>query len=130
LLILDGKNLKQVSMIRNQSSRKQDLIRSLMKNAEIMIQAGMSQGTRTCGKAACACHSDPSRRHGPHTYLTFRNAEDRSSGMYVSPEHLEEAVSAKQAWDEFWQTATKLATVNREEMKHRWQAGRKARATK
>jgi len=117
-------------MIRNNSPEKQNLIRILLKNAQIMIQAGMSQGTRTCGKASCACHSDPSRRHGPHTYFTFRNAEDRSSGMYVSPEHLEEAVKSKQAWDDFWKTATKLATVNREEMKRRWQAAGKARATK
>jgi hypothetical protein len=117
-------------MVKDNSSPKQDLIRALVKNAEIMIQAGMSQGTRTCGKASCACHSDPSRRHGPHAYLTFRNAEDKSSGMYVSPEHLEEAIRAKQAWDDFRQTATKLAAVNREEMKRRWQAAGKARATK
>jgi len=95
-----------------------------------MIQAGMSQGTRTCGKASCACHSNPSRRHSPRTCLTFRNAEDRSSGLYVLPEHLEEAVKAKQAWDDFWKTATKLATFNREEMKQRWQADGKARAPK
>jgi len=117
-------------MIRNNSSKKQNLIRTLMKNAEIMIQVGISQSTRTCGKASCACHSDPSRRHGPHTYLTFRNAEDRSSGLYVSPEHFEEAVKAKQAWDDFWKTATNLATFNREEMKRRWQAAGKARASK
>jgi hypothetical protein len=50
--------------------------------------------------------------------------------MYVSPEHLEEAVRAKQAWDDFWKTATDLATFNREEMKQRWQAAGKARVTK
>ena len=100
-----------------------------MKNAEIMIQAGMSQSTRTCGKRSCLCHSDPSRRHGPHTYLTFRNAEDRSSGMYVSPEHRDEANEAKKAWEDFWKAATNLATVNREEMKRRWQAAGKARVS-
>jgi hypothetical protein len=114
-------------MIRINPFKKHDLIRTLVRNAEIMIQAGMSQSTRTCGKASCPCHSDPSRRHGPHTYLTFRNEEDRSSGLYVSPQHLDEAVKAKQAWDDFWKTATVLATVNREEMKRRWQAAGKAR---
>ena len=117
-------------MIRNERFKKKVLIRNLVENAEIMIQAGMSQGTRTCGKASCGCHSDPNRRHGPHTYLTFRNAEDKSSGMYVSPENLEEAMTAKQAWDDFWRTATNLAIINREEMKHRWQAAGKARAGK
>lgn len=117
-------------MLRNSSAKKQDLIRALVKNAETMIQAGMSQSTRTCGKASCACHSDPSRRHGPHTYLTFRNSEDRSSGLYVSPEHLNEAVKAKQAWDDFWKIATDLATFNREEMKRRWQTAGKPRTAK
>jgi len=101
-----------------------------MNNAEIMIQAGMSQSTRTCGKPSCACHSDSTRRHGPHTYLTFRNAEDRSSGLYVSLEHIEEAVKAKQAWDDFWKTAAALAAANREELKRRWQSAGKARAAK
>jgi hypothetical protein len=53
--------------------------------------------------------------------------EDRSSALYVSREHLDEAVKAKQAWDDFWKAATHLATVNREEMKRRWQAAGKAR---
>jgi hypothetical protein len=117
-------------MLRNISSQKQKLIRALVKNAETMIQAGMSRTTRTCGKHSCACHADASRRHGPNTYLTFRNAEGRSSGLYVSPEHLEEATEAKQAWNEFWSTATALAAINREELKVRWQAAGKARAKK
>jgi hypothetical protein len=117
-------------MFRINSSKKQDLIRTLVKNAKIMIQAGMSQSRRTCGKASCPCHSDPGRRHGPHTYLTFRNAEDRSSGLYVSPEHIDEAVKAKEAWGDFWKTATNLATFNREEMRRRWQTAGKARASK
>ena len=129
-MTLGGICLKQYCMVKDNLSKKQDLIRALVKSAEIMIQAGMSQGTRTCGKASCACHSDPSRRHGPHTYLTFRNADDRSSGMYVAPENLEEAIRAKQAWNDFRKVATKLAIVNREEMKQRWQAAGKARASK
>ena len=117
-------------MIRNNSDKKQNLIRSLVKNAETMIQAGMSQTTRTCGKRSCACHVDASRRHGPNTYLTFRNEKGRSSGLYVSAEHLEEATQAKKAWDQFWETATVLAIINREELKERWQAVGKARAGK
>jgi hypothetical protein len=63
-------------------------------------------------------------------YLTFRNAGGKSSGLYVSPEHLEEATAAKKAWDRFWETATALAVINREELKRRWQNAGKARAKK
>lgn len=118
----------QNDMVKRSSDKKHELIQSLVKNAEIMIQAGMSQTKRTCGKVACVCHRDPSRRHGPNTYLTFRNAEGKSRGMYVAPEHLAEAVEGKNAWDEFWEVATKLASLNREELKRNWQQARKARA--
>ena len=127
-LTLEMKRLNQWSMIKTISSNKQKLIHALVKNAETMIQAGMSSTTRTCGKASCACRVDASRRHGPNTYLTFRTADGRSSGLYVSPEHLEEATEAKKAWDQFWETATAVATINREELKQRWQAAGKARA--
>jgi hypothetical protein len=47
--------------------------------------------------------------------------------LYVPPEHLEEALEAKHAWDKFWEAATALAAINREELKQRWQRARKAK---
>jgi hypothetical protein len=114
-------------MIRKNVKQTKKLIDALVTNAEIMIQAGMSSTTRTCGKRSCQCHVDPGRRHGPNTYLTYRSPEGKSSGLYVSPEHLPEAVAAKQAWNEFWDAATALAAINRDQLKQRWQAGGKAR---
>jgi hypothetical protein len=29
----------------------------------------------TCGKPACACHADPSMRHGPYPYWTSKKAQ-------------------------------------------------------
>jgi hypothetical protein len=127
-LTFDVKYPNHRIMIRDNSSQRKRLIRSLVNNAEIMIQAGISRTNRTCGKPSCACHVDVSRRHGPNSYLTFRSAEGKSSGLYVPPEHLEEAVVAKKAWDEFWDAATALAASNREELKRCWQAAGKARA--
>jgi len=117
-------------MIRETNSKRKQLLRGLLKNAETMIQAGMSQTTRTCGTPSCGCHADPSRRHGPHTYLTFRTAKGKSSGFYVAPERLDEAKEAKRAWDEFWAASTALAALNREQLKRRWQAAGKARVKK
>jgi len=114
-------------MIKTPFRRKKNLISELVKNAARMIQAGLSHTTRTCGKRSCACHSDPTRRHGPNAYLSFRTPEGRSSGMYVAPENLGEVTEAKRAWDDFWQAATEVAALNREEMKGRWQTARKAR---
>lgn len=103
------------------------LIRQIVKHARRMIQAGMSQSSRTCGSASCGCHLDRNRRHGPHMYLTFRTAEGKNTAMYVAPEHVEEAKEAKRAWDEFWRVATEVAGLNREGMRARWQGAREAR---
>jgi hypothetical protein len=86
-----------------------------------MIQAGLSRTTRTCSSPGCGCHSDPRRRHGPHTYLTFRDAAGASRSLYVAPEHEAEARAAKAAWDRFWEAAVTLAAGNRENLRRRWQ---------
>jgi len=112
------------------NAEKKNLIRELVQHAELMIQAGMSQSYRTCGSSSCACQGDPERRHGPHTYLTFRTPEGKSTGMYVSPENLPKAQAAKQAWDEFWDAATRLAALNREALREQWQQSKVKARTK
>jgi hypothetical protein len=38
-----------------------------------------------CGKAGCACHSDPDRRHGPYFELTYK-ANGKTVNVKLSPE--------------------------------------------
>ncbi len=116
---------KQLFMVRHSIPTRARLLRALLQDAETMIQAGVSRTTRTCGTPGCACHTDPTRRHGPHTYLTFRDAAGKSASLYVAPEHAEEALAAKAAWGRFWATAVALATANREALRGRWQQARR-----
>ncbi len=106
------------------------MLRDLVRQAETMIQAGLSRTTRTCSTPGCGCHTDPSRRHGPHTYLTFRDAAGKSTSLYVAPDHMTEALDAKAAWERFWAVAVELATLNRQGLRRRWQGTPKARATR
>ncbi len=108
-------------MNRNQLTRK------LLKRAETMIQTGFSKTLRTCGTASCGCHTDPSKKHGPHTYASFKTLEGKSTGMYVPPEHVGQVQEARQSWNEFWETAKVLAALNREQMKQSWRQGGKAK---
>jgi predicted RNA-binding Zn ribbon-like protein len=118
-------------MVKPRSSKKPaQLRRALLHAAETMVQAGVSQTTRTCSTPGCGCHTDPSRRHGPHTYLTFRDAAGKSRSLYVAPDHVAEALDAKAAWDRFWEAAVALAAGNRESLRRRWQGDRRARATR
>jgi hypothetical protein len=77
-----------------------------------MVQGGLSATTRTCGNTNCACHRDPSRRHGPHLYLTFRR-EGKSCSLYVPPEHAAAVKEAQAAWARFWELGCELASLNR-----------------
>ncbi len=114
-------------MVKSRSSEKKA---QLLRAAETMVQAGLSRTTRTCSSPGCGCHTDPSRRHGPHTYLTFRDAAGKSSSLYVAPEHRAEALEAKAAWDRFWAVAVELAALNREGLRRRWQGTPNPRATR
>src|SRR5271169_1354991 len=95
------------------------LLRQLEQAAQAMVQGGLSSTTRTCGKQACPCHSDPSRRHGPNLYFTWRQ-DGKSRSLYVPSEHLEEAEAAQAAWARFWEIGCQIAALNRERLKKSW----------
>lgn len=91
-----------------------------------MLQGSLSETTRTCGKPGCCCHRG--ERHGPHTYLTFKTPEGRSSAVYVPAYGLREAQAGVRAWARFWTLAGQLAAQNRDEAVARWRAARHGRS--
>jgi len=91
----------------------------LLKLSSFAVQGGLSETMRTCGNKACACHFDPKKKHGPHLYLTFRNPEGRSSGMYVPREHEKEVRKAVAAWAELWETLVAVGRRNRENLREK-----------
>jgi len=99
-------------------SRRQ-LLQQLDQTAQTMVQGGLFSTTRTCGKPACSCHTDPSRRHGPNLYFTWRG-DGKSQSLYVPPEHAEDARTAQTAWARFWDIGRHIAALNREQLKKRW----------
>lgn len=40
----------------------------------------------TCGKAGCACHTDPRARHGPYPYWTSKKAQKTVSRLLSAEE--------------------------------------------
>src|SRR5215471_1057842 len=98
--------------------RKQTLLQKLNQLAQVMVQGGLSETTRQCGNPGCICYRDPSQRHGPHLYLTYRS-EGKSRALYIPHEHAEQARQAQAAWKEFWEVACALAAENREQLRGR-----------
>ncbi len=79
--------------------------------AATMIQGSVSETTRTCGREGCRCQRG--ERHGPHTYLTFRTAEGRSTSRYVPEAERGRVAAGVAAWQRFWELASELAAENR-----------------
>jgi hypothetical protein len=101
-------------------SSNETLLRQLLQAAQTMIQGGLSETTRQCGKPTCVCQLDPARRHGPHLYLTFRK-DGKSRSLYVAPEHAPAVHQARAAWARFWELGCTLADRNRTAMQAEWQ---------
>jgi hypothetical protein len=102
------------------SKTNRTLMRTLLAATRSMVQGGLSETSRRCGKPTCACAQDPAFRHGPHLYLTYRE-EGASRSLYVPPEEAAIARAAHQAWATFWETGCAIAALNREALRERWQ---------
>ena len=96
------------------------MIRALLAATTSMVQGGLSETSRRCGKPTCQCAQDPTFRHGPHLYLTYRE-DGASRSLYVPPEHASLVRAAHGAWATFWETGCAIAALNREELRRRWQ---------
>jgi hypothetical protein len=99
---------------------KSALIRTLLSATRSMVQGGVSETSRRCGKPTCACAHDETARHGPHLYLTYRE-EGASRSLYVPAEEAAIARTAHEAWATFWETGCAIAALNREALRQRWQ---------
>jgi hypothetical protein len=106
--------------------KRQSLIRALLAATHSMVQGGLSETFRSCGKSTCLCHDDPTYRHGPHLYLTYRD-DGASRSLYVPPEHADVARAAHEAWAAFWTIGCAIAEVNREQLRREWQRGSPSR---
>jgi uncharacterized protein DUF6788 len=95
------------------------LLKQLADATQTMVQGGLSSTTRTCGKPSCPCHSDPSRRHGPNLYFTWRE-DGKGHALYVPAEHAAEAHAAQLAWARFWQIGCQIAALNRAQLRKHW----------
>jgi hypothetical protein len=100
--------------------KRKSLVRALLAATKSMVQGGLSETSRRCGKPTCQCHDDPTYRHGPHLYLTYRENGD-SRSLYVPPEHAADARAGHDAWASFWTVGCAIASLNREALRRQWQ---------
>lgn len=95
------------------------LLKQLPELGRVAVQGTLVEVMLRCGTASCGCHKDPSRRHGPHLYLKFRNAQGKSTSFYVPRSHEGEVREAVHAWATMRQITLELAGHNRDQLAKR-----------
>jgi|PlaIllAssembly_1097288.scaffolds.fasta_scaffold1722168_1 hypothetical protein len=95
------------------------LLRQLDTLAQKAIQGTLVEVYLRCGTPSCGCHQDPARRHGPHLYLKFKDADGRSTSLYIPRSHAREARRAVEAWGRMWQVMLRLGQRNRRALARR-----------
>ena len=66
------------------AQRFDELKRSLY-SLEYFCKGTVLKRMMKCGKAACACHSNPDKRHGPYFELTYK-ANGKTVNVKLAPE--------------------------------------------
>jgi hypothetical protein len=95
------------------------LLRRLTQLAAIAVPGTLVEVFLRCGTAACGCHRDPARRHGPHLYLKFRDADGHATSLYVPRAQATAARRAVRAWSALWDTSVAVGALNRQALRTR-----------
>jgi type II secretory pathway component PulJ len=78
------RRLEQSAILERHSQRFRELKRDL-EQLEHFCKGTVLKRMMKCGKAHCACASDPTKRHGPYFELTYK-ANGKTVNVKLSPE--------------------------------------------
>jgi hypothetical protein len=100
-------------------------VRSLVEN-RLMKPKAMRVGSVVkqymfCGKASCACHRDPQKKHGPYYYLSYKEggkSQYKYLGKAASP-----AVERARNYQGFQRGMAQLGKIHREIIELLWKIG-------
>jgi hypothetical protein len=102
------------------------LARRIQTLIDSAVPGTLTEVMLRCGKAACGCRNDPSRRHGPHLYLKFRDENGRYTSMYIPRTHEREVRRGVEAWSKLREAVTELGQDNRNALSKRLRQRRKS----
>ena len=108
-----------------QQVRQLRRIRSLLEN-RLMKPKAMRVGSVVkqymfCGKASCACHRDPQKKHGPYYYLSYKEG-GKSRYKYLGKASSPEVERARN-YQGFQQGMAQLGRMHREVIDLLWKIG-------
>jgi hypothetical protein len=82
--ISEARRAQQDARLELRAQRFHELKRGL-DQLEYFCKGTVLKRMMKCGKAACACHSNPDKRHGPYFELTYK-ANGKTVNRKLAPE--------------------------------------------
>src|SRR6266545_651409 len=79
-----NRRVAQSAVLERHAQRFRELTRDL-EQLEYFCKGTVLKRMMKCGKAHCACASDPTKRHGPYYELTYK-ANGKTVNVKLSPE--------------------------------------------
>jgi hypothetical protein len=108
---------QRISQLREIRGRLED---QLMKPKAMRVGSVVKQ-YMFCGKASCACHRDPQKKHGPYYYLSYKEGGQsryKYLGKTASPE-----VERARNYQVFQRGMAQLGRMHRELIDLLWKIG-------
>ena len=112
---------------RERTQRRRRELREQMRelSCSALMRGSLVERLRRCGRANCACASDPSKRHGGK-FLTVQ-LDGRTHALHVRPEDEPRIRAAVEAYAELWDLINKLTACELSDLQREARERRRAR---
>ena len=112
---------------REQTQRRRRLLREQLRalSTRALMRGSLVQRLRRCGRANCACATDPARQHGG-LFLTVQ-LDGRTQALHVRPEDEPRVRGAIEAYTQLWDLINGLTTCELADLRREARERRRAR---
>ena len=106
----------QSTVLERHAQRFDELKRDL-EQLEYFCKGTVLKRMMKCGKAWCACASDPTKRHGPYYQLTYK-ANGKTVNVKISPEAAPLYKAASQQYRKLKKLFSRLEKLSQTILRH------------
>jgi hypothetical protein len=112
---------------RAHTHRRRRLLREQMRALSLgpLMRGSLVERLRRCGRANCACASDPRKRHGGK-FLTVQ-LDGRTQALHVRPEDEARVRAAIGAYTQLWKVINELTVCELADLRRATRERRRAR---
>ena len=113
---MSSRKATRPALLRLQAQRFREAQREL-RPLNYFLKGTVLKRMMKCGQARCACHRDPSKRHGPYFEWTYK-AKGKTVNVKLSPQAAPLYQAATQQYRKLKATLSRLERLSRTALAH------------